>query len=1154
MQDNAGDYANVTPNDITLFNTNNYTTVAPGVISAASNLDSSFTQITPYTIYFGWTNGQVSSLQLTAQQVLALDLNTRFNIGKTLAVNSTGTLGTVERFRVNTPTTVDNLANVMVATTATTSKGLVIQAKASQTANLQEWQSSTGTQIGAVDASGRFVANTLGSADNATYLCRNSSNQIATCSGTATGTAFVQGGNSFGSTATLGTNDTNTLVIRTNSVTRETYDTTNNVYFGNGITNASPAAFAINATGGSGTNIAGASLTLAGGQGTGTGVGGNIVFQYAPAGSTGAALNTLSTACTISGTNGSLSCPGTGSGSERFGSGSTAVGQWATSIGNGASAPTQDGVALGHSATGGLRGTALGASSTAGQDQIAIGQGASGGNSGNNVYAIVIGNAASINNSSQNSIAIGANATINANQNSIVLGKYATSTAANQMVIGGNNGGTSYGISSLYLGSGVTDSIPVSTTINATGGSGTNIAGASLTLAGGKGTGTGVGGNIVFQYAPAGSTGAALNTLSTACTISGTNGSLSCLGSGTNSERFGAGATATGTNCVAVGQAATAGSGADCVALGYAANTGGFSNSIAIGRSAAATAANQLVIGSSSAGVFSAFFGNGVTAASPQGFTLNSTGGSGTDIAGASLTLAGGRGTGTGVGGNIVFQYAPAGSTGAALNTLSTACTLSGTNGSFGCAGTSGTNSQRFGSSSVATGNNSLAIGNGAQTTADATVALGQGATATSSEAIALGKGATSAYSSSIAIGALSTTTAANQLVVGSSTKSIQTVYFGNGVTNATPTGFTLNATGGSGTNIAGASLTIAGGIGTGTGNGGSINLQVAKPGITGSSANSLATVATVSGVDGSTVLQNATNGTSAFIVKDSAGTNNVLRADTTNDRVGIGTGTGAPAYTLDVLSADADATTVAQFKNAGATSCTVQPGGTGFACSSDARLKTNVLTLNNSSDIVNKLRGVSFNWLSNPTGQIQSGFIAQELMQVIPGAVSQDSNGFYVANYSAIVPYLVNAFQDSDKRLTTLEAKVNDIQLSQGVFNGGIVTGDTVFQAKATFDGVASFKGQTVFAGGATFEGVTNVKGRLQLSNNNTGVATIPNGGNSVHVALPSTFSAAPNINLTPQDFVTGQYRVTHVTTTGFDIETSASQSENITFYWQAF
>ena len=70
-------------------------------------------------------------------------------------------------------------------------------------------------------------------------------------------------------------------------------------YIGNGKTRTAPATFNIQGTGGSGTDIAGAALTLAGGQGTGTGAGGSIIFQTAPAGASSSTLNSLSTRMTI---------------------------------------------------------------------------------------------------------------------------------------------------------------------------------------------------------------------------------------------------------------------------------------------------------------------------------------------------------------------------------------------------------------------------------------------------------------------------------------------------------------------------------------------------------------------------------------------------------------------------------------------------------------------------------------------------------------------------------------------------------------------------------------------------------------------------------------------------------------------------------------
>ncbi|OQC35320.1 MAG: hypothetical protein BWX64_02514 [Acidobacteria bacterium ADurb.Bin051] len=55
--------------------------------------------------------------------------------------------------------------------------------------------------------------------------------------------------------------------------------------------------------------------------------------------------------------------------------------------------------------------------------------------------------------------------------------------------------------------------------VNATGGSGTDIAGASLTLAGGKGTGNAAGGSVVIQTSAPGASGTTLQTLATRVTV-----------------------------------------------------------------------------------------------------------------------------------------------------------------------------------------------------------------------------------------------------------------------------------------------------------------------------------------------------------------------------------------------------------------------------------------------------------------------------------------------------------------------------------------------------------------------------------------------------------------------------------------------------------
>ncbi len=111
----------------------------------------------------------------------------------------------------------------------------------------------------------------------------------------------------------------------------------------------------------------------------------------------------------------------------------------------------------------------------------------------------------------------------------------------------------------------------------------------------------------------------------------------------------------------------------------YANFSGNISQSIALGYAATPTASSQLVVGSGAASVENAYLGQGVTASAPSSFTINASGGSGTDVAGASLAFAGGRATGNAASGPIYFQTSDIGASGTTLQALSTKMTLTAT-------------------------------------------------------------------------------------------------------------------------------------------------------------------------------------------------------------------------------------------------------------------------------------------------------------------------------------------------------------------------------------------------------------------------------------------------------------------------------------------
>jgi hypothetical protein len=88
--------------------------------------------------------------------------------------------------------------------------------------------------VAKLDVAGQIKVGSYGGNDNAVPKHYIDTNFVPLDSGepASTGSAFVQGGNSFGSTAVLGTNDANDLQLETNGSTRMTIDSGGNVGIG----------------------------------------------------------------------------------------------------------------------------------------------------------------------------------------------------------------------------------------------------------------------------------------------------------------------------------------------------------------------------------------------------------------------------------------------------------------------------------------------------------------------------------------------------------------------------------------------------------------------------------------------------------------------------------------------------------------------------------------------------------------------------------------------------------------------------------------------------------------------------------------------------------------------------------------------------------
>lgn len=93
---------------------------------------------------------------------------------------------------------------------------------------------------------------------------------------------------------------------------------------------------------------------------------------------------------------------------------------------------------------------------------------------------------------------------------------------------------------------------------------------------------------------------------------------------------------------------------------------------------------------------------------------------------------------------------------------------------------------------------------------------------------------------------------------------------------------------------------------------------------------------------------------------------------------------------------------------------------GASFSATSDARLKSNVVTLGHALDTVKSLRGVSY--VKN--GAAELGLIAQEVQTTLPQVVGQTADGYLTVAYGNIVAVLVEAVKELADKVAQLEAK----------------------------------------------------------------------------------------------------------------------------------
>jgi len=112
----------------------------------------------------------------------------------------------------------------------------------------------------------------------------------------------------------------------------------------------------------------------------------------------------------------------------------------------------------------------------------------------------------------------------------------------------------------------------------------------------------------------------------------------------------------------------------------------------------------------------------------------------------------------------------------------------------------------------------------------------------------------------------------------------------------------------------------------------------------------------------------------------------------------------------------------------------TITTNGTSsfYNTTSDRRLKTNITNLSSSGSFIDALQPRNFTWVN--TGVADTGFIADELQQVVPNAVHGEPNAVDAqgnpkyqqvdASSAEMMANIIAELQSLRKRVATLEAK----------------------------------------------------------------------------------------------------------------------------------
>jgi hypothetical protein len=96
----------------------------------------------------------------------------------------------------------------------------------------------------------------------------------------------------------------------------------------------------------------------------------------------------------------------------------------------------------------------------------------------------------------------------------------------------------------------------------------------------------------------------------------------------------------------------------------------------------------------------------------------------------------------------------------------------------------------------------------------------------------------------------------------------------------------------------------------------------------------------------------------------------------------------------------------------------------------SDERLKDNIAPITNALDKVLSISGNTFDWNEKSDHEGNDvGVIAQEILEVLPEAVTTRDTGYLAVRYEKIIPLLIEAIKEQQETITDLKNRLEILE-----------------------------------------------------------------------------------------------------------------------------